>query len=96
LSNVGWYSNNSLYEKLEGTFDLIKRRGGFSEVIGDKIGFDVSANPTINNDAVIRDVVFTGFNHRKVCKWLYSRKFSGYNFNNKWTVRLVFQEKMMQ
>jgi hypothetical protein len=30
--------------------------GGFSEVIGDKIGFDVS-NPTINNDAVIRDVV---------------------------------------
>jgi hypothetical protein len=43
--------------KIRRNFDLIQKMGGFSEVIGDKIGFDVSANPTINNDAVIRDVV---------------------------------------
>jgi hypothetical protein len=41
--------------KIRRNFDLIQK-DGFSEVIGDKIGFDVSANPT-NNDAVIRDVV---------------------------------------
>jgi hypothetical protein len=88
LSNVGWYSNNSgTYEKLEGTFDLIQKMGGFSEVIGDKIGFDVSANPTINNDAVIRDVVFTGaLTTGKYVNGYTVGSFSGYNFNNKWTV----------
>jgi hypothetical protein len=68
--------------------------GGFSEVIGDKIGFDVSNQPS--TIFIMRRSFYRCFNHRKVCKWLYSRKFSGYNFNNKWTVRLVFQEKMMQ
>jgi hypothetical protein len=88
LSNMGWFGNNSgTYEKIEGTFDLIQKIGGFSEVIGDKIGFDVSSNPTINNDAVIRDVVFTGaLTTGKYVNGYTVGSYTGYNFNNRWTV----------
>ena len=88
LSNMGWFGNNSgTYEKIEGTFDLVQKIGGFSEVIGDKIGFDVSSNPTINNDAVIRDVVFTGaLTTGKYVNGYTVGSYTGYNFNNRWTV----------
>jgi hypothetical protein len=30
LSNMGWFGNNSgTYEKIEGTFDLVQKLGGF-------------------------------------------------------------------
>ena len=63
LSNMGWFGNNAgTFEKIEGTFGLIQKQGGFSEVNGTAIGFDVSSNPIINGDAVMESVVFTGSN----------------------------------
>ena len=61
ISNVGWFGNNTgTFEKLQGTFGLVEKQGGFSEVNGTSIGFDVSSNPIITGDAVMETVVFTG------------------------------------
>lgn len=89
LSNTGWFGNNSgIYEKLVGTFSLATKQGGFSEVIGSSIGFDVSANPTITGDAVLEGAVFTGaLTTGKYINAYTVGTFSGYNFNNKWSVR---------
>ena len=88
LSNVAWFSNNAgTYEKLTGTFDLVQKVSGFMEVSGTNIGFDVSTNPTINGDAVMKDVVFTGtLSSGKYVKGYTTGSYTGYNFNNKWMV----------
>jgi hypothetical protein len=88
ISNAGWFGNNSgTYETLQGTFGLVEKTGGFSEVVGANIGFDVFANPTINGDAVVRDVVFTGtFTTGKYVNGYNPSIYTGYNFNNKWAV----------
>lgn len=88
ISNAAWFSNNAgTYEKLQGTFDLVQKQGGFSEVSGTAIGFDVSSNPTINGDAVMESVVFTGSNTAGYVKPYTVGSYTGYNFNNKWNVR---------
>lgn len=88
ITNVGWFGNNSgTYEKFLGTFGLVEKTGGFSEVVGANIGLDVFANPTINGDAVVRDVVFTGtLTTGKYVKGYDPSIYTGYNFNNKWAV----------
>lgn len=89
LSNTAWFGNNTgTFEKFSGTFSLIQKQGGFSEVNGAAIGLDVSANPTITGDAVMETVVFTG----TVTSGLYVKgytvgNYTGYNFNNSWNVR---------
>ena len=61
ISNAAWFGNNAgTYEKIQGTFGLVQKQGGFSEVNGASIGFDVSSNPTITGDAIMETVVFTG------------------------------------
>ena len=90
LSNVGWFGNNQgTYEKLTGTFGLVQKQGGFSQVEGTAIGFDVAANPVINGDAVMETVVFTGTlsTGGKYVNGYIVGTYSGYNFNNKWNVR---------
>ncbi|GIQ61277.1 hypothetical protein Flavo103_44120 [Flavobacterium collinsii] len=88
LSNLGWFSNNSgTYEKLTGTFTLVEKQGGFSQVNGTAIGFDVSSNPTISGDAVLETVVFTGTNTNGYVKPYTAGTYSGYNFTNSWNVR---------
>jgi hypothetical protein len=88
ISNVGWFGNNSgTYEKLQGTFGLVEKQGGFSEVVGANIGFDVSANPTITSDAEIRGVVFTGtVTTGKYVNGYSPSVYTGYNFNNRWSI----------
>jgi hypothetical protein len=88
LSNVGWFGNNAgTYEKLEGSFDLVQKISGFMEVTGSNIGFDVSTNPTINGDAVMKEVVFTGtLSTGKYVNGYTVGSFTGYNFNNRWMV----------
>jgi hypothetical protein len=88
LSNVGWFGNNAgTYEKLEGSFDLVQKVSGFMEVTGSNIGLDVSTNPTINGDAVMKDVVFTGtLSTGKYVNGYTVGGFTGYNFNNRWMV----------
>ncbi|WP_200937037.1 hypothetical protein [Flavobacterium sp. Leaf359] len=89
ISNAGWFSNNSgTYETLQGTFGLVTKQGGFSEVTGTKIGLDVSANPTITGDAVMETVVFTGtLTTGKYINPYTVGSYTGFNFNNSWSVR---------
>jgi hypothetical protein len=92
LSNQAWFSNNSgTYEKFTGTFTLIEKQGGFSNVNTGAYGLDVStAGLTITGDAVLESVVFTGpnpANYVKPYATPSATTFTGYNFNTSWTVR---------
>lgn len=90
LSNLGWFGNNSgTFEKLTGTFGLVQKQGGFSDVTSATYGFDVSDNPTISGDAVLESVVFTGTptGAGSYVKPYTTGTYAGYNFNNKWNVR---------
>ncbi|MBG6110539.1 hypothetical protein IWX84_001418 [Flavobacterium sp. CG_9.10] len=88
ISNVGWFGNNlGTFETFQGTFGLIQKQGGFSEVNTTSIGFDVSSNPTITGSAVLRDVIFTGtLSTGKYVNGYTTGSYAGYNFNNKWMV----------
>jgi hypothetical protein len=88
ISNAGWFGNNSgTYEKLVGTFGLVEKQGGFTEVNGTSVGFDVVSNPIITGDAVLETVVFTGTNSAGYVKGYTVGNYTGYNFNNSWNVR---------
>ncbi|MEO8235503.1 MAG: hypothetical protein ABI549_08830 [Flavobacterium sp.] len=89
LSNTAWFGNNAgTYEKLVGTFGLVTKQGGFSEVVGTSIGFDVSTNPTVSGDAVFEGTVFTGtLTTGKYVNPYTVGTYTGYSFNNKWNVR---------
>ncbi|WP_074722094.1 hypothetical protein [Flavobacterium frigoris] len=88
LSNMGWFGNNSgTYETFQGTFGLLAKTGGFSEVVGAKIGVDVSSNPTISGDGMMSEVVFTGtLTTGQYVKGYTTGSYVGYNFNNKWVI----------
>ncbi|MEO6177027.1 MAG: hypothetical protein ABIP27_17875 [Flavobacterium circumlabens] len=92
LSNQAWFSNNNgTYEKFTGTFNLIEKQGGFSNVNTGAFGLDVStAGLTITGDAVLESVVFTGpttANYVKPYATPSATTFTGYNFSTSWTVR---------
>jgi hypothetical protein len=88
INNTGWFSNNGgSYETLQGTFGSVQKQGGFSEVNGTAIGFDVSSNPVITGDAVMESVVFTGTTTAGFVKPYTVGGYTGYNFNNSWSVR---------
>lgn len=89
LSNVAWFGNNTgTFEKFTGTFSLLQKQGGFTEVNGTAVGVDVSANPTITGDAVMETVVFTGtLSSGKYVNGYTVGSYTGYNFNNSWNVR---------
>ncbi|WP_395046202.1 hypothetical protein [Flavobacterium sp.] len=89
ISNAGWFGNNTgTFEKIQGNFSIITKQGGFSEVNGAAVGFDVSANPIITNDAVIEGTVFTGvLTTGKFVNGYTPTLYPGYNFNNSWIVR---------
>lgn len=87
LSNMGWFGNNrGTFEKLTGTFGLVQKQGGFSEVNGTAVGFDVSENPSVGN-GVLTGVVYTGTNTSNyVNPYPPANRYVGYNFNNSWSV----------
>ena len=93
INNAGWFGgasplgNSGIYEKIVGTFGQVAKQGGFSEVSGSSIGFDVSSNPTITGDAVMETVVFTGDYPAGYVKPYNPIIYTGYNFNNKWNIR---------
>jgi hypothetical protein len=95
INNTGWFGgalpigNSGTYEKLNGRFGLVEKQGGFSEVIGTSIGFDVSSNPIITGDAVMESVVFTGetTGNGKYVNGYNPVIYVGYNFNNSWNIR---------
>jgi len=88
LGNQAWFSSNTgTYETFTGTFGLIQKNSGFSQVSGSAIGIDVSSNPTITGDAVLESVVFTGTNAAGYVRPYTTGTYTGYNFNNNWNVR---------
>lgn len=88
ISNAAWFGTNTgTYETLKGTFGLIEKQGGFSEVNDSAIGLDVSSNPIVTGDAVLETVVFTGTNTAGYVKGYTPAIYSGYNFDNNWSVR---------
>ncbi|MBC7847424.1 MAG: hypothetical protein H7Y10_13140 [Flavobacterium sp.] len=89
LNNTAWFSTNAgTFEKLVGNFGLVQKLGGFMEVTGAAIGFDVFANPTITNDGVLESVVFSGTpTTGKYVNPYTVGIYTGYNFNNRWNVR---------
>ena len=88
ISNAGWFGNNSgTYETLQGTFGLIQKGGGFTEVNGTSVGLDVSSNPTIIGDALLEMVVFTGTNTSGYVKGYTIGSYKGFSFNDRWNVR---------
>lgn len=89
LSNLGWFGNNSgTFETLTGTFGLVQKQGGFSDLTNGTYGFDVSSNPNIIGDAVLESVVFTGdTTGAKYVNKYTTGSYTGYNFNNSWSVR---------
>lgn len=88
ISNVGWFGNNSgTFEKLTGTFGLVQKQGGFSDLTAGTFGLDVGTNPVITGSAVLEGVVFTGnTTGTKYVNKYTEGSYSGYNFNNSWTV----------
>jgi len=89
LSNMAWFSNNGgTYERFTGTFNLIAKQGGFSNVNTGAYGLDVSTpGLTITSDAVLESVVFTGPTPANYVKPYTTGTYAGYNFNNSWNVR---------
>jgi hypothetical protein len=88
INNAGWFGNNSgTYETLQGTFGLIQKGGGFSEVNGTSIGLDVSSNPAITGDALLEMIVFTGTNTSGYVKGYTIGSYTGFYFNDRWNVR---------
>jgi len=89
ISNAGWFGDNKgTFEKFEGTFKLIQKQGGFSDVNGAAIGFDVSSDPIISGDAVLESVVFTGIlTTGKYVNRYSNGSYSNFNFTNTWNVR---------
>ncbi|WP_264536644.1 hypothetical protein [Flavobacterium sp. N1736] len=90
LSNQAWFVNNAgTYEKFTGTFTLIEKQGGFSNVGPGAYGLDVStAGLAISGDAVLESVVFTGATAANYVKpYAPAATYTGYNFSNSWTVR---------
>lgn len=90
LSNLGWFANSKgTFEKLTGTFGLVQKQGGFSDVSLGTFAFDVSGDPTISGDAVLESVVFTGdaSGVKYVRPYSLALRYDGYNFSNSWNVR---------
>jgi hypothetical protein len=90
LSNQAWFVNNGgTYEKFTGTFTLIEKQGGFSNVGPGAYGVDVSTSGlTISGDAVLESVVFTGATPANFVKpYAAAATYTGYNFSNAWSVR---------
>ena len=85
LSNMGWLSSNGgTYETFTGTFNIIQKQGGFSEVNGSAIGIDVSTNPAVSK-GVLTGVSFSGSSTQYVKRYT-TGSYTGFNFNNAWTV----------
>lgn len=87
LSNIAWFGDNKgTFETYTGTFSLIQKQGGFCEVNGTAIGMDLSADPVISGSAVLESVGFTGDTTAGYVKRYTNGSYTGYNFNNSWSV----------
>lgn len=88
MVNTGWYGDNTgTYMALQGAFDLVGISAGFCEVFGASVGIDLSTDPVISGDAIIRDFIFRGsLSTGMFVKGYTVGGYTGYNFNNRWNV----------
>ncbi|NRS87257.1 hypothetical protein HNQ02_000157 [Flavobacterium sp. 7E] len=90
LSNIGWFAGNSgTYEKLTGTFGLVQKQGGFSEVSGAATAFDVSTFGLAVGVGILGGTVFSGTTTAPdgyVKGYAAAQTYLGYNFSNVWNV----------
>ncbi|QXP59356.1 hypothetical protein [Olleya sp. HaHaR_3_96] len=85
LSNMGWLSTNTgTYETFTGSFDILEKQGGFSQVDGAAIGIDVSSNPTVAN-GILTGASFSGTSTQYINGYSVG-SYPGYNFDNSWSV----------
>jgi len=83
LNNQGWLGNNSgTYETFVGTFGLIQKASGFSNVLSGRTGMNTTGITSITGDAVLSQVVFYGGGTYVNG----SSSYTGYNFSKDWTV----------
>jgi len=87
LSNVGWFANNGgTYETFTGTFNLIQKQGGFSEINGTAVGMDVSTAGLTVENGILSGVSFSGNTTSDYVNRYTTGSYPGYNFTNSWTV----------
>lgn len=83
LSNQSWFATNTgTFETYSGTFGLIQKVNGFSNVLSGNTGMKISGITSINGNADLSKVVFYGGG-------IYvngTSPYIGYNFTNDWTV----------
>ena len=84
VNNQEWLASNSgTYETYKGTFQLIEKEEGFSEVGVGNVGVDVSNVPLVVEKAVILGTIFDGAG-------LYVKRYTtaptNFNFTNVWFV----------
>lgn len=83
LNNQGWFGNNSgIYETFTGSFNLIEKVSGFSQVIGATAALDVTGVSSVSGDAVLQNVVFYGGGNYING----SSPYTGFNFTKDWSV----------
>ncbi|QNJ97775.1 hypothetical protein [Constantimarinum furrinae] len=83
LSNEGWDSSNAgTFETFTGSFDLIQKVGGFSNVTAGKTGMRVTGITGITGDAILKEVVFYGGGTYIAG----TSPYTGYNFTKSWVV----------
>ncbi len=88
LSNQAWLAtNNGTFETFTGLFGLIEKISGFSSVDGADVAMDVSSNPALAT-GVLLGTVFSGTTTdvNGFVKKYTTGSYTGYNFNNNWTV----------
>lgn len=86
LNNMGWQpSNGGSYETFTGTFEFIQKVSGFTTVGPGAIGLDVGSNPTVGSGTLL-GTVFSGAGTYVNPYNSGGGIYTGYNFNNKWTI----------
>ncbi|PIA81230.1 hypothetical protein BFR04_14670 [Gaetbulibacter sp. 4G1] len=83
LLNQEWLNSNSgIYETFTGTFDIVEKESGFSDVAIGVTAIDVSSNPILNRGEML-GVVFSG-SGTYVNK--YTTVASPFSFSNEWEI----------
>lgn len=84
LSNVAWFGNNTgTFETFTGTFGLIEKVSGFSNVPLVAIGIDVSSNPSVI-EGVINTTGF--FGSGTYVQGYTTAPYAGYDFPDEWYI----------
>src|SRR5690606_18155605 len=86
LNNQAWMdTNNGIFERLTGSFGLVEKVSGFSNVPTDATGLDVNTIGLSVGTGVLLGTVFSGAG-TYVKSYPATSTYPGYNFTNAWTV----------